>query len=378
MSTPLSESANWFAELAGIGLAAAVATSLIVAGLVRLAPRLGLLDRPNKRSSHTRVTPRGGGIGFVIVVAAGLLWLASDGRGGPHENLARSLLICGSAALILAAVSLRDDFKPLGAGVRLACQGALALGVVLGVGHLRFVSLPWVGAIDLGALGAPLTIVWLVGMMNVYNFMDGIDGIAGIQGLVAGAVWTLAGCIVDSWSVSVLGALLAGGSLGFLRYNWSPARIFMGDVGSAFLGFMFALLPLVALRSSNTDPAFLARLPLFALLAVWPFVGDGFFTFIRRAIKREIVWEPHRTHLYQRLTNLGWSHAQVSSLYAVWCLISAFAGWCVLTERALGAWLLGALAFSLLGGIAAMIWRWERQGISRTENRPPSVPDHGN
>jgi UDP-N-acetylmuramyl pentapeptide phosphotransferase/UDP-N-acetylglucosamine-1-phosphate transferase len=331
------------------GGSAAIATWGIVAILIRLAPRLGLIDRPNERSLHTRATPRGGGIGFVLVMALapGLL-LAFGNR--PHLPL----LMCLGAALLVAAVSLRDDFKSLSPGPRFLCQVALAGAATLGAGYFRRVSFPGLGAIDLGWLGAAGTVLWIVGLTNVYNFMDGIDGIAGVQGLVAGAAWTAAGWWLGAPTIGLLGALVTGGCIGFLLHNWSPAKIFMGDVGSAFLGYLFAVLPLLALREPSVAGRFRGAeaLPLFALLVVWPFVADGFYTFVRRAWSGEVVWKPHRSHLYQRLVRSGWTHAQVSTLYAVWC------GGCALVAM---GWLTGvpgavaAVAVIPLFSLAGMI-----------------------
>ena len=306
----------------------------VVLCLVRLAPRLGLLDRPNERSSHTRVTPRGGGLGFVILVGiiqgALLVWLGMRLSSGSGWNICSVIAAYLVPALFIAAVSLRDDFKSLGPGVRFVCQLGAAVVAAVGVGWFKQVSIPGVGEIELGWFGAALTVVWIVGMTNVYNFMDGIDGIAGVQGAIAGLAWAMAGAWMGSPILAMLGLMLAGGCAGFLVHNWPPAEIFMGDVGSAFLGFSFAVVPLIALHflpASRANPLEVAgAVPMFAVLVVWPFVGDGFYTFLQRLRRGEQVWMPHRSHLYQRLVQSGWSHARVSSLYAVWCVASAQVG----------------------------------------------------
>ena len=168
----------------------------------------------------------------------------------------------------------------------------------------------------------------MVGLTNVFNFLDGIDGIAGAQGVVAGISWMLAGWYLKLGFISILGALLAGGCAGFLVHNWPPAKIFMGDVGSAFLGFVFGVLPLIALQElpRDSNPVVIARLPVFAVLVVWPFVADGSFTFFRRLVKREPVWKAHRSHLYQRMVQAGWSHAAVATYYGLWAIVCSIAG----------------------------------------------------
>jgi UDP-N-acetylmuramyl pentapeptide phosphotransferase/UDP-N-acetylglucosamine-1-phosphate transferase len=126
----------------------------------------------------------------------------------------------------------------------------------------------------------------------------------------------------------MIGAITAGGCIGFLFKNWHPARIFMGDVGSAFLGFVFGVIPVLALASVTpaSDPLVTAKVPVFAVLVVWPFVADGSFTFCRRLLKGERVWEAHRSHLYQRMVQAGWNHAAVTLYYgfgAILCTLAA-------------------------------------------------------
>jgi UDP-N-acetylmuramyl pentapeptide phosphotransferase/UDP-N-acetylglucosamine-1-phosphate transferase len=177
-------------------------------------------------------------------------------------------------------------------------------------------------------LGIVFTIVWIVGLTNVYNFMDGIDGIAAVQGVVAGLAWAVAGVWLGSGVIWEFGLVLMGACFGFVLFNWAPARIFMGDVGSTFLGFTFAVLPLLLVRElprlTNAVPP--GIVPGFAVLVVWPFVGDGLLTFFLRTFRGERVWQAHRSHLYQRLVQTGWSHARVSLLYGGWCVVSALAG----------------------------------------------------
>ena len=307
-------------------LVAGLATWLLVAVLIRLAPRIGLLDRPNERSLHTRVTPRGGGIGLVLALLGLAGWWLVSGR--IQIGLQNVLFVYLGVALFIAAVSLRDDFKSVGAGWRLLCHIAAACLAVHYISPMEEVFLPALGVFNLGLIGPVFTVVWIVGLTNVYNFMDGVDGIAGVQGLVAGLAWVTAGIWFGLPDVTLLGLALAGGCAGFLLHNWTPAKVFMGDVGSAFLGFCFAVLPLVALREmawiGETDG--IAKVPGFALLAVWPFVGDGFFTFLQRVRKMEPVWKAHRSHLYQQLVRTGSTHAQVSILYACWCVVCAATG----------------------------------------------------
>jgi UDP-N-acetylmuramyl pentapeptide phosphotransferase/UDP-N-acetylglucosamine-1-phosphate transferase len=165
----------------------------------------------------------------------------------------------------------------------------------------------------LGWLGLILIFFWIVGLTNSYNFMDGIDGIAGGQAVVAGLGWAIFGWLGNDPLVCALGMLMAACSLGFLGHNWPPARIFMGDVASGFLGLTFAVLPiLAALRD--------ARFLLVGVLLVWPFLFDTIFTFLRRLSRGENVFAAHRSHLYQRLVIADRSHLFATSLYCMLAL----------------------------------------------------------
>jgi UDP-N-acetylmuramyl pentapeptide phosphotransferase/UDP-N-acetylglucosamine-1-phosphate transferase len=266
------------------------------------------LDIPNERSSHVKPTPRGGGIAIVVVsltfyVAASWLmpWMFSWGY------------IAG--AVLVAAISLVDDIYTIPVVWRLLTHSAAAILLIVDKGYWHEIALPGTGvSVNVGIYGAVITFVWIVWLINAYNFMDGIDGIAGVQAVVAAAAWMAVGWLTNSATPFYLGGAILFSSLGFLIHNWQPARIFMGDVGSAFLGFSFAAMPLLAVTGrEQTDDL----LPVAAILFVWLFVFDSVVTFLRRAFRREKVWRAHREHLYQRLVSSGMSHASVSTLYGV-------------------------------------------------------------
>lgn len=292
-----------------VGLALAVAAYLLasagVSAIRGYAEHRQLLDIPNERSSHTRPLPRGGGLAIVVVtlafaLLAGLAW--------PEWPLAPLLLALAAWALV-AAVSLVDDLRSLPISIRFGAHALAAVMVLLALGRWSLVEVPVLGRLTLGLGGALVAFFWLTGLTNAYNFMDGIDGIAGSQAVVAGAVWAASGVLVGSAPLAMIGLALAAASIGFLRHNWPPARIFMGDVGSAFLGLCLASL---AVAGAEVDP----RLAFVGILAVWPFIFDASFTFIRRALKRENVFAAHRSHLYQRLVIMGDTHRRVALLYA--------------------------------------------------------------
>lgn len=288
------------------GIIPALAAGVIVRAVEAWLRRREILAHPNERSSHSIPTPSGGGLALAGVVLVGWflapILLASDTR------LSAWLPFMGAAAGI-AAVGWLDDLRNLPQALRLAVQAAAAVVVLLAFGPMQSIWLPGLGLVRLGWLAGLLAFLWLVGLTNAYNFMDGIDGIAGCQAVVVGLGWAILGWMRGDHDVVAFTLLLAGASLGFLSRNWPPARVFMGDVGSTFLGFTFAALPILV---DPADP----RLFLAGVLFVWPFVFDTVFTLIRRLLRGENILQAHRSHLYQRLVISGWSHRAVTLLYA--------------------------------------------------------------
>jgi UDP-N-acetylmuramyl pentapeptide phosphotransferase/UDP-N-acetylglucosamine-1-phosphate transferase len=266
-----------------------------------------LLDIPNERSSHTIPTPRGGGL---VIALLGLLgYLAIHFFFGVPFSPGYFF-----GALLIAGVSWLDDLYSLPFWTRLIVHIGAAVVLIADAGIWQEMSLLVSPAgIQLGPiLGRVLTACWIVWLVNAYNFMDGIDGIAALYAAVAGAGWAMVALTYDLTGLFLFAGIVASVSLGFLLHNWQPARIFMGDVGSAYLGFTLAAMPLLArfeLHDQN------AMLPTIAILFVWFFLFDTIFTFLRRAVNRERVWEAHRTHLYQLMVIGGRSHKQVALLY---------------------------------------------------------------
>ena len=302
-----------------LGLFAAVFSGLGIEFLRRYAERQRvLIDIPNERSSHSQPKPRGGGIMIVLITLIGVLGLLLIGPARSMSLL--TFLICGG---IIAFVGWIDDMRSLSTTLRLAIQVLCALVSILGIGYFDKLT---VGnsTFALGLVGIPFTIVWLVGLTNAYNFMDGIDGIAGGQAVVGGLAWLGFGLIQQVPIVSIIGLLIASSSLGFLWHNWQPSRIIMGDVGATFLGYSFAVLPLLF---ENHTPILENGL-WFSMLVLWAFLADTGITMLRRALRRENIFQAHRSHFYQRLVISGWSHARVSALYIVLSVLgSLFAIW---------------------------------------------------
>ena len=300
------------AELFSIGLYTLIIAYLGVGQLRGWAARR-LLALPNERSSHTQPTPSGGGVAIVLSTLLGILLFALL-----NHHLSPALWAYCAGATLIAVISWYDDLYTVPNRIRFGVHSLSALLLLLGTGSLQQIELPGLGVIALGQFGYVVSFLWIVGLTNAYNFMDGIDGLAGSQAVIAGVAWALLGFGLGEPLIMALGLILAAGALGFLRYNWSPARIFMGDVGSAFLGYSFSALPLLA-----TQPT--PRLALVGLLLLWTFVFDPLFTIARRWQRGENIFQAHRSHLYQRLVIGGYSHRTVTLAYAGLTLLGALA-----------------------------------------------------
>ncbi len=324
-----------------IALASAWVTTRL---LIRLLRARGVMDVPNERSSHKTPTPRGGGLGILMGLAMGLLaaWLL----GMP---MPRTELLIGAG--LIAAVGFIDDKIGLSVVVRLLLQFVAAGLVVWRPGGLAWFPLPEPLNVSLGVLAVPVALVWIVGVTNLYNFLDGIDGHAGLQGAVAGLGLAL---FHSGGFFPAMGMAIAGACVGFLAHNWHPAKIFMGDVGSATLGFILAALPFQMNEAIRGDGVF------FVAICLWFFLSDGVFTLVRRLARGERIWEAHRTHLYQRLVISGLRHDQVvSRVMAAGAFLMTLALLARNGEKPLAQW--GVLGAAVAGFAIYLGWTCHRE-----------------
>lgn len=283
----------WAWHLALVPLAGLV--SWLAVGRVLLwLRRRAILDTPNARSAHSVPIPRGGGLGLMIALlpALGALWLTQQA-----PTWAPIGVLC--AALILVAISWRDDRHTLGALPRLVTHvlaAAIAMLALPADAHILQGLVPlWADRV-FGGLA-------LVYFINIFNFMDGIDGISGVETLSVGAGAALVAWLGHSPSIAPAeGLILAAVAVGWLRWNWHPAKLFLGDVGSVPLGFLLGWL-LLRLAAGGAWAA--------ALVIPAYYLGDASLTLLRRTLRGEKPWEAHREHVYQRATQRGLSHQQV-------------------------------------------------------------------
>lgn len=286
--------------LIGAPAAAFIGVALASRALLPLLLSWHLIDHPNHRSSHVAPTPRGGGIAVMAVLltlASPFAWLA-----GPP-----GLPLLLAAAAALALVSLADDRRSLGVLPRIATQGAAAAAAVW-VAAQHWPPLPPFAPALLLAPLAWLALLWFV---NLFNFMDGIDGITGTQcvAIGLGSALVIASHIPPAGDAAALasaalhaGLLIAAAAGGFLTINWSPARVFLGDVGSIPLGFLCGTL-LLALAALG-HPAAALILPAYSVL-------DATITLLRRWRRGENLTQAHRSHAYQKAAQSGLSHAAI-------------------------------------------------------------------
>ena len=313
------------------------------------------LDVPGERSSHQAPTPRAGGVAIIagIVMAVALFGVWRDFR-------LVSLLAWGG---IVAALSLLDDFRSIRPVVKLLVHVVAAVfTVVLADVTLKVVELPSSELFRLGVLAIPVTLFWIIGLTNAYNFMDGVNGMAGLEAVVAGGVFAGLFLRAGDSGGAFLSLSVVGAAAGFLLWNIG-GRIFMGDVGSATLGFLFAVL---ALRLPYWEVSFIA-----AILPLLPFLLDTGVTLILRASRGEALFSAHRSHFYQRLVALGWPHLAVSVLWGSLSLaggvVSLF--WAELGSGARVA-AMGVL-FVLQGAIGFFISVASRRGPAASNGLPP-------
>jgi len=285
-------------------LEAFLVSFLLTGVILRFSLERRLLDVPNNRSSHVIPKPRLGGVAMtaaVLVTGATIVIVGSPSLAPPREL--GGMVVGG---VLIALVGLWDDLRGIDARIKLLAQfAAAAIPIAAGL-VLESLDLPLVGSLPLGPFAVPFTLLWIVALINFYNFVDGIDGLAAGTGMIAAAFLSLIAGMVGAGGLRSLYIVAAGATFGFLRYNFPPARIFMGDMGSTFLGYLFAVLAIAG--QAQGIPAFISVLLLSGV------IGDAALTLVLRALRRERLFSPHRMHYYQRLTSLGLSHKQVTLL----------------------------------------------------------------
>ncbi|HEY8553750.1 MAG TPA: glycosyltransferase family 4 protein [Burkholderiales bacterium] len=336
-----------------VGIVAAFAVSYaLTQRFSQPGSRLYVLDHPNARSLHERPIPRGGGVAILAaVLAGGGVIVVAHG--------ADRLGWVATLALVLAVVSFVDDRRGVSPGWRMATHVLVALGVVAAGWYPDAIELPGARLLLDHVSSALIAVLFVVWMINLYNFMDGMDGFAGGMTVCGFGTLALAGVLAGSAEFAAANAVVAAAGAGFLRHNFPPARIFMGDAGSSTLGLFAAVASLWG-AASGVFPLW------FAVLVFSPFIADATVTLLQRLLRGERVWEAHQSHYYQRLVRLGLGHRKTVLLQYVLMLGCSLTALASLRAPARSQWLLLA-AWGLLYSVyfVAVALLEKRHGAAR-------------
>lgn len=280
-----------------LALVGAFIASILLTPLVKkLAYRVGAVDRPNYRKVHAKIMPRLGGLAIFLAFLIGVLIYRP-------ENEAIIPIIIASFVIILTGVL--DDMLEISAKAKFLGQ-TIAAAIVIFFGDIQIsaINLPFDGVLDFGYLSIPLTLIWIVGITNAINLIDGLDGLA--AGVSTTALLTLAAMafIMNDSFVVMMALILACSAIGFLFYNFHPAKIFMGDTGALFLGFIISVLALLGFKNvtfvSLVIPIIMLGVP----------ISDTFFAIVRRLLNKQPPFQPDKSHLHHRLLKIGFTHRQ--------------------------------------------------------------------
>jgi UDP-GlcNAc:undecaprenyl-phosphate/decaprenyl-phosphate GlcNAc-1-phosphate transferase len=275
--------------------------SILLTPLVKkLAFKIGATDKPNHRKVHSRIMPRLGGLAIFLSFLIGILIMdPSDELLGEYHL---SIVIAG---FIIILTGMLDDVREISPKIKLLGQVAAAAVVVIYGGlQVEFINLPFGGIIDFGYFSIPFTMIWIIGITNAINLIDGLDGLAG--GVSSIALISIAGMSLATGNpyVTIMALIVAASTVGFLFFNFHPAKIFMGDTGALFLGYIISVLSLLGYKNitfvSLIIPVIILGVP----------ISDTFFAIIRRLVNKQPLSAPDKSHLHHCLLKSGFTHRQ--------------------------------------------------------------------
>jgi UDP-GlcNAc:undecaprenyl-phosphate/decaprenyl-phosphate GlcNAc-1-phosphate transferase len=338
-----------------------LAAILLTPIVKKLAFLIGATDKPNQRKVHQKIMPRLGGLAIFLSFLIGVIMIKpSDSylvavlglEGGIHLPI-----IFGSVIIILTGVF--DDIKEISPRIKLLGQVIAALLVVV-VGDIRveFINLPFGGELDFGYFSIPITMIWIIGITNAINLIDGLDGLA--AGVSTIALFTISGMAFTMGNsyVMIMALILAVSSLGFLLYNFHPAKIFMGDTGALFLGFMISVLSLLGFKGvtfvSLIIPVIILGVP----------ISDTLFAIVRRLVNKQPLSAPDKSHLHHCLLRLGYSHRQTVLLIYAMSIVFGLAAF-IFSQATL--WGSTVILLAILVAIELFV---EKIGLIREDYRP--------
>lgn len=273
--------------------------------------QVGIQDMPVQRSSHAHPTPRSGGVAIATSFAIGIIYMLLKHH-LTYISLER-VIVLGGSLLVICLVSLKDDMHGLSFMQKLVVQIIISCLIVMIGLSITALPLPHFGAVPLKALGGIISALWIIFFMNVFNFMDGLNGLASGVSLISSLFCAFIGVFFGEQSFFYLSFTLFFATLGFFLFNFPKGKIFMGDVGSQFLGLIWAIMLFIPLQESR---AIFPTISVYTIpLLFFAFIYDVSMTVGRRIWMRENFWLAHRTHLFQLLNRLGYTHRQVTCLH---------------------------------------------------------------
>lgn len=289
---------------------ALILSLLLVPGVAKLAIRIGAVDKPNARKVHTKIMPRMGGLAIYVSFFV-VLFLS--------QSMTQQLLGLFLGGTVLVIVGIIDDMKDIPAKVKL-CGQIVAACIVVAFGvRVDFMTNIFHGdTFFLSVFSIPVTIIWIVSIINAVNLIDGLDGLAAGISIIAATTMAIVGYASGQTAMASMAMILIGATLGFLRYNFHPAKIFMGDTGSMFLGYNLAVFAVLGVAKSFTLLSLVTPILVLAIPIL-----DTLFAIIRRKMNHKPIFKPDKHHLHHCLLNYGFSHRDtVLIIYAVSAILA--------------------------------------------------------
>ncbi len=330
-------------------LVALLSTFLLTPVVKNFAPRIGALDKPGHRKIHVYPIPRLGGLaiypGFTLALFTGMLWALFAGM--KISFLSMFGIILGGTLLLV--VGIIDDIKGLSALTKLAFQIVASVIAILAGVHITFLSIPLSGRLVLGFFSLPLTLFWLVGITNTVNLIDGLDGLAAGISAIASVTLFIVAIRTHQLGAAIMLAALAGSAIGFLRYNFNPASIFLGDSGALFLGFLLAAVSITGVLKSTLVIALVIPILILGIP-----IYDTASAIFRRLRARQPIFKADQGHIHHNLLREGFTQKEaVISIYLV-CVVLSLGALLITAINAVQAVFI--LPLIIIFGFVSLIW----------------------
>lgn len=324
---------------AGFGIAAVIVWALTPM-VGELARRMGVMDEPEARKIHAFPTPRLGGMAlFFGIIVPALFFLSED----PAN---RGILLGSALVVVIGAL---DDFRDTSPVFKFGGQLLAALILIYYGVLVETLSIPFVGILALGWAAIPVSLLWVIAIMNIVNFIDGMDGLAAGVCAISSLTFAVIAISLGRFDMGILAALVAGSTVGFLRHNFHPASIFMGDSGSLLLGYLLAAISLQGFLKGVATVALLIPLLVLGI----PIFDTG-FAILRRIKNRRPIYLADRGHIHHRFANLGYSHRKTVMVIYSWSALMSLVALCM---RFAPIWLTGAVA--AVAGLVSLYLAYE-------------------